>query len=40
MIVLYYGITPATNRCHLFMAELPYGWERIDDPKYGTYYIE
>lgn len=21
-------------------AELPYGWERIEDPKYGTYYIE
>ena len=20
--------------------ELPYGWERIDDPQYGTYYID
>lgn len=20
--------------------ELPYGWERIDDPMYGTYYID
>jgi len=20
--------------------ELPYGWERIDDPLYGTYYID
>ncbi|XP_029212793.2 membrane-associated guanylate kinase, WW and PDZ domain-containing protein 1-like [Acropora millepora] len=20
--------------------ELPYGWERVDDPKYGTYYID
>ena len=22
------------------MEQLPYGWERIDDPQYGTYYIE
>lgn len=21
-------------------AELPYGWEEIDDPQYGTYYVE
>jgi endothelial cell adhesion protein len=20
--------------------ELPYGWEKIDDPHYGTYYID
>lgn len=20
--------------------ELPFGWERIDDPQYGTYYID
>lgn len=20
--------------------ELPYGWEEIDDPQYGTYYVE
>lgn len=20
--------------------ELPYGWERVDDPHYGTYYID
>jgi hypothetical protein len=20
--------------------ELPFGWERIDDPHYGTYYID
>ena len=22
------------------MNELPYGWERIDDATYGTYYID
>lgn len=21
-------------------SELPYGWEEIDDPQYGTYYVE
>ena len=21
-------------------AELPYGWEKVNDPVYGTYYIE
>lgn len=21
-------------------AELPYGWEKIDDPIYGSYYVE
>lgn len=25
--------------CFLF-AELPYGWEKIDDPIYGSYYVE
>jgi hypothetical protein len=20
--------------------ELPYGWEEIEDPQYGTYYVE
>lgn len=20
--------------------ELPYGWEKIEDPQYGTYYVE
>lgn len=26
---------------HYFLfAELPYGWEEIDDPQYGTYYVE
>lgn len=24
----------------LYITELPYGWEKIDDPHYGTYYIE
>lgn len=24
----------------LLPAELPYGWEEIDDPQYGTYYVE
>lgn len=23
-----------------YILELPYGWEKIDDPHYGTYYIE
>lgn len=23
-----------------FFAELPYGWEKIDDPIYGSYYVE
>ncbi len=23
-----------------FSAELPYGWEKIEDPQYGTYYVE
>jgi len=22
------------------ISELPYGWERVDDPHYGVYYIE
>lgn len=22
------------------VAELPYGWEKVEDPHYGTYYIE
>lgn len=22
------------------LAELPYGWEKIDDPIYGSYYVE
>jgi len=22
------------------IVELPYGWERVDDPHYGVYYIE
>lgn len=39
------------NQCFLSMhvlisnyfpiiSELPYGWEKIDDPIYGTYYVE
>lgn len=23
-----------------FFSELPYGWEKIDDPIYGSYYVE
>ncbi len=23
-----------------FSTELPYGWEKIDDPIYGSYYVE
>lgn len=23
-----------------FLPELPYGWEKIDDPIYGSYYVE
>lgn len=23
-----------------FLAELPFGWEKVEDPHYGTYYIE
>lgn len=23
-----------------FYSELPYGWEKVNDPVYGTYYIE
>ena len=22
------------------LAELPYGWEKVEDPHYGTYFIE
>lgn len=22
------------------LPELPYGWEKIDDPVYGSYYVE
>lgn len=28
------------RRTLLLFAELPYGWEEIDDPQYGTYYVE
>ena len=24
----------------LLVSELPYGWEKVEDPHYGTYYIE
>lgn len=24
----------------VFLSELPYGWEKIDDPIYGSYYVE
>lgn len=24
----------------LCLTDLPYGWEKVDDPQYGTYYIE
>uniref|UniRef100_A0A8C5LT21 Membrane-associated guanylate kinase, WW and PDZ domain-containing protein 3 n=1 Tax=Leptobrachium leishanense TaxID=445787 RepID=A0A8C5LT21_9ANUR len=24
----------------LFVKELPYGWEKIEDPQYGTYYVD
>lgn len=33
-------ILPQHNSKYLFFAELPYGWEEIDDPQYGTYYVE
>lgn len=29
----------AFHYCCVF-AELPYGWEKIDDPIYGSYYVE
>lgn len=22
------------------LLELPYGWEKIEDPQFGTYYVE
>lgn len=28
------------TQCPVLFAELPYGWEEIDDPQYGTYYVE
>lgn len=31
---------PGSPLTPLDQMELPYGWERIDDPQYGTYYIE
>lgn len=24
----------------VLFTELPYGWEKIDDPIYGSYYVE
>jgi len=24
----------------LLTVDLPYGWEKVDDPQYGVYYIE
>lgn len=31
----HYSMAP-----YCLFAELPYGWEEIDDPQYGTYYVE
>ena len=28
------------NRWYGLLAELPYGWEKVEDPHYGVYYIE
>ncbi|XP_071805383.1 membrane-associated guanylate kinase, WW and PDZ domain-containing protein 3-like isoform X1 [Asterias amurensis] len=28
------------DNCHSNKQELPYGWEKIDDPQYGTYFID
>ena len=27
-------------RLNSLVAELPYGWERVDDPMYGVYFVE
>ncbi|OQR75924.1 membrane-associated guanylate kinase, partial [Tropilaelaps mercedesae] len=34
------GETPCSPLTPLGQLELPYGWERIEDPQYGTYYID
>ncbi|XP_022651870.1 uncharacterized protein LOC111246474 isoform X2 [Varroa destructor] len=34
------GEGPGSPLTPLDQMELPYGWERIDDPQYGTYYID
>ncbi|KAK7102986.1 hypothetical protein V1264_021128 [Littorina saxatilis] len=33
----------AAGKCHtkfIHLAELPFGWEKVEDPHYGTYFIE
>lgn len=45
-IKLYYllkiviSLTHLLKEVTLYFSELPYGWEKIDDPIYGTYYVE
>ena len=33
-------MTLAVSLSLSLLAELPYGWEKVNDPVYGTYYIE
>lgn len=37
-IVMY--VTYLLKEITFYFSELPYGWEKIDDPIYGTYYVE
>ncbi|CAG02414.1 unnamed protein product [Tetraodon nigroviridis] len=32
--------TPRLSHPKVLTAELPYGWEKIDDPVYGSYYVD
>jgi len=35
-----YNIAPLDYTVSFLSTELPYGWEKIDDPIYGSYYVE
>lgn len=37
-MVMY--VTYLLKEITFYFSELPYGWEKIDDPIYGTYYVE
>ena len=39
-----YRLITLSNRINMFIlilfSELPFGWEKVEDPHYGVYYIE
>lgn len=40
MVSNWKKIISEPNYSAVVFTELPYGWEKIDDPIYGSYYVE